>query len=135
MSANTEQVGGTHYCSPYQPWDFAMDLFAGCFFLGNANKYITRWRKKNGVEDLRKALHYLEKRLELEDQGRAHMLAILSQEARAALLARYVEANELQFPEEEVLDHMAAGDLEQAAHGLALLIAEEDLRFKSARPR
>ena len=31
---------------------------------GNAIKYITRWKDKNGVEDIKKAIHYLEILLE-----------------------------------------------------------------------
>jgi hypothetical protein len=27
---------------------------------GNVIKYVCRWRKKNGIEDLKKAKHYLE---------------------------------------------------------------------------
>lgn len=30
------------------------------FFEGNVLKYLTRWRKKNGLEDLRKAMTYLQ---------------------------------------------------------------------------
>jgi hypothetical protein len=29
-------------------------------------KYVTRWRDKNGVADLKKAIHYLELLIELE---------------------------------------------------------------------
>ena len=34
----------------------------------NAIKYLTRWRDKGGIEDLRKAKHYIEKLIEIEDQ-------------------------------------------------------------------
>jgi hypothetical protein len=45
---------------------------------GNAIKYITRWKHKNGVEDLRKAIRYIELLIEketgdgkgMEDTGR-----------------------------------------------------------------
>ena len=30
------------------------------FFEGNIVKYITRWREKGGVEDLKKVIHYVE---------------------------------------------------------------------------
>lgn len=54
------QVGGSHY-SRYkiQPVDFilANDLD---WCEANAIKYITRHKDKNGVEDIRKAIHYLE---------------------------------------------------------------------------
>lgn len=39
--------------------------FAG-FLRGNAIKYLARYKDKGGVEDLRKARHYLDKLIELE---------------------------------------------------------------------
>ncbi|MGL6008048.1 MAG: DUF3310 domain-containing protein [Culicoidibacterales bacterium] len=30
-------------------------------------KYLSRWRDKNGVEDLKKAMHYIEKLIEIEE--------------------------------------------------------------------
>ncbi len=58
--ANSYQVGGNHYQSDYQPWDLM--LFLGLGYLeGSTIKYVCRWRKKNGIEDLKKALHYLNK--------------------------------------------------------------------------
>jgi hypothetical protein len=63
MSANSKQVGGDHYkfTEGMQPWD----LFGPEFLMGNAMKYIVRWRKKNGVADLEKAKHYAEKLIEV----------------------------------------------------------------------
>jgi hypothetical protein len=58
VNPNEIQVGGDHYKSEYQHWDFVpkfeLDYFQGC-----ATKYISRWRKKNGIQDLKKALHYV----------------------------------------------------------------------------
>ena len=66
MSANEIQVGGDHYkVKTIQPWDFIAANNLG-FFEGNIVKYVTRWRDKAGVDDLRKAKHYLEKLIELE---------------------------------------------------------------------
>lgn len=66
MPANNEQHGGTHYMDrAIQPWDYIAANGIG-FFEGNAIKYLTRWRDKGGVEDLRKAKHYIEKLIELE---------------------------------------------------------------------
>jgi hypothetical protein len=66
--ANTVQHGGTHYkVLPIQPWDFIVANGIG-FLEGNAIKYLTRWRDKGGVEDLRKARHYVDKLIELEIQ-------------------------------------------------------------------
>lgn len=52
------QVGGDHYKDlEYQPIEFFEDLHLDAF-QANVIKYLARWRKKGGVEDLRKALHY-----------------------------------------------------------------------------
>ena len=66
VSANDEQVGGEHYKSKtIQPWDAILDW--GCGFLdGNVIKYVARYRLKGGVEDLKKARHYLDKLIETE---------------------------------------------------------------------
>ena len=39
------------------------------FCLGNVVKYIFRYPKKNGVEDLKKAAWYLNKLIELEEEA------------------------------------------------------------------
>lgn len=41
---------------------FSMGLEgAEAFYIGNVIKYISRWKKKNGLEDLEKAKWYLDK--------------------------------------------------------------------------
>jgi len=63
---NDKQVGGTHYKdNSIQPWDYVWANNLG-YFEGSAIKYITRWRQKGGIEDLRKAVHFLEKLISLE---------------------------------------------------------------------
>ena len=65
MSANETQIGGTHYKEKtIEPWDFIAANNLG-FFEGNIVKYLSRWRDKNGVEDLLKAQHYLDKLIEI----------------------------------------------------------------------
>jgi hypothetical protein len=60
-----------------QPFD-VIDAFGLDFYEGNAVKYIVRWRKKNGVDDLYKARTYINeviKRAEAEaadGAGSAH---------------------------------------------------------------
>ena len=63
MSVNDKQVGGTHYThQSYQHWDFAVDMAGNDAYLkGCASKYVVRYKDKNGIEDLRKALHYIDK--------------------------------------------------------------------------
>lgn len=59
MSAFDDQVGGTHYKGfKIQPTEYivANDI---PFCEGNVIKYVSRWRLKNGVEDLKKAEQYI----------------------------------------------------------------------------
>jgi hypothetical protein len=59
------QHGGDHYKKqPIQPWDYIAANELG-YFEGNVVKYVSRWKDKGGVEDLRKARHYIEKLIEL----------------------------------------------------------------------
>lgn len=54
------QVGGTHYQkTDIEPWE-VIERGKLDFWEGNAVKYIMRHRYKNGLEDLRKAAHYIE---------------------------------------------------------------------------
>jgi len=63
--ANDRQVAGTHYTKQgaIQHWD-VMALLRADYFQGQVTKYISRWKDKNGTEDLRKAQHFLEKYIE-----------------------------------------------------------------------
>lgn len=66
--ANDTQVGGTHYKEQkLQPWDAIAAWDCG-FLDGNVIKYVVRYRSKGGVEDLKKARHYLDKLIELEEK-------------------------------------------------------------------
>ena len=55
-----KQIGGSHYKSFHiQPYEFISknDL---SFFQGNVVKYVCRYLNKNGIEDLKKIIHYCE---------------------------------------------------------------------------
>ena len=60
MEPNKYQIGGSHYQGEYQHWDWVHDTRQP-YVIGCATKYVSRWRKKNGLEDLRKSLHYISK--------------------------------------------------------------------------
>ena len=60
MTANNTQVGGTHYKREYQHWDLVPDTNMP-YHLACATKYVSRWREKNGLEDLKKSIHYIQK--------------------------------------------------------------------------
>lgn len=72
QQANDTQVAGTHYRSAIQHWDFVAARGLG-YFEGQVTKYLTRWRKKNGAQDLQKARHFLAKLIELAPQMAAQL--------------------------------------------------------------
>lgn len=60
----TIQVGGSHYKDKaMQPWDI-IDAWELNFYAGNVVKYILRYRHKDGLQDLQKARHYIDKLIE-----------------------------------------------------------------------
>ncbi len=63
--ANDRQIGGEHYKTAFEHWDLVERNGLG-YLEGCATKYVSRWRKKNGVQDLQKALHYIDKLIEME---------------------------------------------------------------------
>lgn len=70
MGVNDIQYGGDHYkkYGDLQPWDVITAWNLG-YLDGTALKYIARWRDKGGVEDLKKAIHFLQKKIEIEEQN------------------------------------------------------------------
>ena len=66
LNALDKQVAGNHYKDmPIQPIEYIHANAMG-YMEGNVVKYISRWRKKNGMADLEKAKHYIELLIELE---------------------------------------------------------------------
>lgn len=64
-SALNKQVGGNHYSMPIQHVEFCQrNRLPWCE--SAAIKYIVRHKQKNGIEDIRKAIHYLELLAEIE---------------------------------------------------------------------
>ena len=68
-TALEKQEGGNHYKDySIQPIEY---IHANNipFAEGSVIKYVTRWRDKNGVADLKKAIHFLELLIELESRN------------------------------------------------------------------
>jgi len=60
------QVGGSHYKNMViQPVEFCQRNGLG-YCEANAVKYLCRWREKNGLQDLQKAMHYIQLLIEME---------------------------------------------------------------------
>lgn len=60
------QIGGNHYKNlKIQPIEYIMANNLN-YCQGNAIKYLTRYKDKNGLEDLKKAKHYIDILIQLE---------------------------------------------------------------------
>lgn len=67
--ASSTQIGGNHYAKlPIQPMEYCLKNGLN-YAQSNAIKYITRYADKNGIEDLRKAIHCIELLIEHEQQS------------------------------------------------------------------
>ena len=67
MSALDKQIAGSHYKNyAIQPVEFitknGIPFLEGCII-----KRVCRWRNKDGVQDLQKAIHELELLIEMQD--------------------------------------------------------------------
>ena len=68
LDPHKAQVGGTHYVDmPIQPVEYIQKNNLG-FLEGCVVKYVSRWKAKNGVEDLKKARHCLDMLIEEADE-------------------------------------------------------------------
>lgn len=78
QSADAIQVGGNHYSSKtIQPWAameawMTREEFIG-YLRGNVIKYTARCNDKGGIEDLKKAQHYLSKLVEFIEAPHARL--------------------------------------------------------------
>jgi hypothetical protein len=77
-------VAGQHYRAAIQHWDYVVSNDLD-YFQGQITKYVTRWKKKNGLTDLLKAQHFLEKYIEVaraaaEDDGSAPSAGYVNQD-------------------------------------------------------
>jgi hypothetical protein len=64
-SANDHQVGGKHYKQGIEHWDYVLSKNIP-YMEAQIIKYVERWRDKNGLQDLEKARHFLDKLIEHE---------------------------------------------------------------------
>ena len=124
MTANAYQVGGSHYVSSYQHWDLVM-LVDQNYLEGCSTAYVVRWRKKvKPVEDLKKALHYLNKLEELTNELRPVRATLLSPVEVSGEVNRFAQANSLSDLERRFLEIMSTWrDVEELDEARQVLFA------------
>lgn len=121
MSANEMQVGGTHYQGDYQHWDMVVDTRMP-YLLGCATKYIARYKKKHGSEDLRKAIHYIDKAVET---GTVLERTVLNKRLMTLFILQNIEGG-FNSLEAITLKHIYTGDYGLAVHNIKTMISVLD---------
>lgn len=124
MEVNDYQIGGKHYQRAYQHWDFVIDTNLH-YLYGCATKYIARWRQKNGIEDLRKAAHYLSKAISSGIEPPPHSRT-------REYTAKFV--SDLPVEEKGIILDIMSNDVTSALYRIQILIrceeaAEPDSRY------
>jgi len=141
-----KQVGGDHYASEYEHWDWWIDLGMGyAYCVGNATKYLVRYREKNGIEDLRKALSYLQKLWTIPVHRWGQLPTdVHDQHLVERLTEHMLKGRSLDFGVETIFDFLVrmkedairdnrVNNLEEAISSLKALIAREDPKDTEAQ--
>lgn len=131
MNPNETQVGGQHYRDKnpsYQHWDYVAEYDLN-YFAGQVTKYITRWKSKDGVKDVQKAIHYLDKLMWLLENGKLEMPPKRNYTMEKALgITKFTREANLDVVETEVFLYMSyydcMGDLAYARHILEQLLTQ-----------
>lgn len=88
------QEGGDHYQNEYQHWDWVTDIGMG-YLPASATKYVSRWRKKNGLQDLKKAMTYIDKMIAVLKMTPDYKFNREPSYRTRVLTDRFVAANQL----------------------------------------
>jgi hypothetical protein len=130
MPANDERVPKHYRSDGYIHWDLIIETHTE-YLAANATKYISRWRKKNGLQDLQKAVHYIDKLIESAKLGFIESpMRVLPEinEPDFAEVAKFCLANNLSEREQiavtELILWRNTDDLENARDTVNLLIEE-----------
>lgn len=101
---NERQIGGDHYATKQGPqhWDYAIQVLDNRYLEGNITKYVARHRRKNGRQDLEKALHYLDKLRSAYDSRLVFRPDLMSNDKKK-IVAEFCDSAKLNMDEEGVM--------------------------------
>lgn len=98
--ANAIQFGGSHYKrgGDYQHWDWVAEAELS-YYEACATKYVSRHRLKNGMEDLNKAGHFVQKMMELREAGKIQSIFHRRGQSYTGTSRKFAATNELSHHE------------------------------------
>ena len=114
---NDREVHGKHYQAEYQHWDWAYDLKLS-YMHASPGKYIARHSKKNGAEDIRKAMSFYIKMKELNAPHAYQKLDVLED----ILTLKFFQLNKIPVLECEVIQMGLCGEYDLAIIGCQNLL-------------
>lgn len=114
-----QQIGGSHYKDMVFLPISLISLLDLDFFQGNVVKYISRYKLKDGVNDLAKAKHYCQMAMELDDK-QAPDVALLSEAIDD--VCDFVKQNQFDFEVYMILMHVVRRHWEEAEQAIDELI-------------
>ena len=82
MQANDKQVGGSHYKGGEQHWDRVRRMGLD-YFQAQITKYVERCWRKDGLDDIKKAEHFIQKYIEILE-AEAHTAKSMADSLRNA---------------------------------------------------
>ena len=132
MSALNEQPGGNHYKDKaIQPVQYIHANGIG-YCEGNVIKYVSRWREKNGLQDLLKARHYIDLLIELEglekaEFGQQNTIDCRTDEQKGFNDPRTVEGVDVSFPTEKHMNF--APEQEECEHYFSIIGKNSDQQW------
>ena len=107
MKATETQVGGSHYRAlEIQPIELIAALRCS-FIQGCIIKYISRYKAKNGVEDIDKCIHYAQLAIELGDKRRC------KDDTLSYSLNRYILKNKMTMLQRRIITQAIYNNYEQ----------------------
>lgn len=108
MSALDVQVGGSHYKNnDMQPIELIVALNLN-FIEGNIVKYITRYKNKNGMQDVMKCIHYSQLAIEL-----GCIRPDIDMHNNYALINKYCDTNKLSNVQNSIIIACLQNDYSQ----------------------
>lgn len=124
MINKDKEVGGTHYADmKIEPIELicALDL---SFIQGSIIKYVSRYKNKNGVEDLNKALHYCT--IGLKDIPSPERKKWYLDRSAYLCIQEYCILNEFNSIIETAITNCCTGDYLSCANEIKRLIEEQE---------
>lgn len=121
-SALDIQVGGAHYKDlVMQPIELIVSIGLG-FIQGNIIKYVSRYKHKNGIEDIKKCAHYAQLAIQLETRRSPVTTRKIKLKTIAEYIDRYCALNKIRGYEQFIINYTALNKWDKVLYGCNKLI-------------